>query len=146
MMRKRRRLDRTGSTAVEFAIVSAVFLPLCLAIMQLGVLMWAQGTMQSTASQVARCLAIGSPSCTGSNSGTSYATSTWEQWIFSQITGSSYMTVTPTAGLCSSSISYVEVQITCTYWGWLTNPFITGGKTKTLSTLTATAYFPSGTC
>jgi len=127
---------------VEFAIVSAVFIPLCLAILQIGVLMWAEGTMQSTAAQVARCAAIASPNCTGStNTNTTFAASTWEQWIFSQIT--SAMTVTPTAAVCVSSIPSEKITITCTYWNWLINPFVNGGKTAAITTLTATAYFPS---
>jgi Flp pilus assembly protein TadG len=65
-MIRRRSLarERNGATALEFALVAGVFIPLSLGILDTGLLMWTKGTLQTTAALTARCAAIASPDCT----------------------------------------------------------------------------------
>ena len=135
------RRARSGSTAVEFALIAGVFLTLCMGILEAGLLMWTQGALQSTASLTARCAAIASPDCTtGATPGTpQYAVAAAKSWVFSGIISNSNVVSTTTA--CTSGVIYQKVTITSTYWAGSLLPPPLNGKT-----LTAVAYFPMTTC
>jgi uncharacterized membrane protein len=124
---------RNGSTAIEFAIVAAVFLPLCLAIIDAGLLMWTQGTLQSTASLTARCAALTSPLCTNPSQ---FAVTTAGNWVFPNIITVANVTPAPTV-VCVAHLSLMMVTITCPYWAGTVLPPPLNGRT-----LTAVAYFP----
>jgi Flp pilus assembly protein TadG len=131
------RRARSGSTAVEFALIAGVFLTLCMGILEAGLLMWTQGALQSTASLTARCAAIASPDCTTGTTPQQYAVAAAQNWVFAGVV----TTVTPTTTACTSGAIYQKVTITSAYWagGFLPPPL--NGKT-----LTAVAYFPVSTC
>jgi Flp pilus assembly protein TadG len=132
--------ERSGSTALEFALIASVFLPLCLGILEAGLLMWTQGALQSIASFTARCAAIASPDCTTGTNHTAqlYAVAAANSWVFTGIIASANVTSTTT---CVSSVRYQKVTITSAYWaGGLLPPPLNG------KTLTSVAYFPVTTC
>jgi Flp pilus assembly protein TadG len=106
------RRHRNGSAAIEFAMVAAVFLPLCLAIIDAGLLMWTQGTLQSTASLTARCAALTSPLCTNPQQ---FAVTTAGNWVFANIITVANVTPIP-AVVCIAHVSFMRVTITCPYW------------------------------
>jgi hypothetical protein len=51
--------DERGVTAVEFAFVAPILLLLCIGVMQLGMLMFTQNSMQHVAREASRRLAVG---------------------------------------------------------------------------------------
>jgi Flp pilus assembly pilin Flp len=127
------RRNRSGAFAIEFAMIAAVFLPLCLAILDAGLLMWTQGTLQSTASLTARCAALTSPLCTNPQQ---FAVTTAGNWVFPNVIAVANVTPAP-AVVCVTHVSFMKVTITCPYWaGSVLPPPLNG------STLTAVAYFP----
>lgn len=125
--------DRAGTTALEFGLVAGIFIPLCLGILDTGLLMWTKGALQSTAALTARCAAISSPDCTDARQ---FAVSTAEAWIFPGII--TKLDVTPAPRIvCLANAPFMLVTITCAFWGGSVLPRPLNGKT-----LTATAYFP----
>lgn len=53
--------DDAGATAVEFAMVAAIFIMIVLVIIDLGRVFWSKATLQSVAEEVARCYAVQKP-------------------------------------------------------------------------------------
>ena len=126
------RRERSGATALEFAIISGVFLPLCMAIVGAGLLLWTKGALQSVASLTARCAAISSTDCTDVQQ---FAVTTGGRWIFPGIIVKADVTPAP-AIVCISQASYMKVTINCRFWARIV-PAPFNNKT-----LTAIAYFP----
>lgn len=125
--------DRRGSTAVEFALIAGVFFPLCLAILDAGLLLWTRGALQSTASLTARCAAISSAACTNVQQ---YAVTTAGNWVFPGIIAVSDVSPAP-AIVCIAGAPYMMVTITSKYWAGSVLPPPFNGET-----LTAVAYAP----
>jgi Flp pilus assembly protein TadG len=130
---KRLLHNRAGATALEFALIAGIFLPLCLAIFDAGLLLWTQGVLQSTAALSARCAAVSSPNCTNVKQ---FAVTSAGNWIFSGIISQANVTPAP-AVVCISHTNLMMVTITCPYWAGVVLPPPLNGKT-----LTAVAYFP----
>lgn len=125
--------DRAGATALEFGLVAGIFIPLCLGILDTGLLMWAKGTLQSTAALTARCAAITSPDCTDARQ---FAVTMAETWIFPGIITNLDVTPAP-AIVCVAHAPFMLVTITCKFWAGTVLPYPLNGKA-----LTAIAYFP----
>ncbi len=124
-----------AATAIEFALVAGIFLPLCLAIVDAGLLLWTQGTLQSTAALTARCAAILSPLCTNPLSNPQqFAVTAAGKWVFAGIITPANVTAAPA---CISTASYIKVTINCPYWAGAVLPPPLNGRT-----LTAVGYFP----
>lgn len=128
------RCDRSGAAALEFGLVAGVFLPLCLAILEGGFLLWTQGVLQSTASLTARCAAIASPSCADVQQ---FAVTTAGNWVFPGIISKADVTPAP-AVVCVAHSTFMMVTITCRFWAGSVLPPPLGGKM-----LSAVAYFPA---
>jgi Flp pilus assembly protein TadG len=116
---RRLRGERRGSTAVEFAIIAGVMLPLLFGIVDLGVLMWTHNALQSTAALTARCIAIGSSLC--SPNPAQFAVTTAGQWIVPGIVSTGQVTIDTAATSCNGSAGslglFVTVAIVSSYWG-----------------------------
>jgi len=124
---------RGGATAVEFALVAGLFLPLCLGIFDAGLLLWTKGSLQSVASLTARCAAISSANCPNAQT---FAVTSAGIWVFPNIISNANVVQAP--GACISHVSLMQVTITCQYWAGVVLPPPLNGKT-----LTVFAYFPS---
>lgn len=124
--------ERSGATALEFAMISSVFLPLCMAIFGAGLLLWTKGALQSVASLTARCAAITSSDCIDAQQ---FAVTTAGRWIFPGIVVKADVSPAP-AVVCISQASYMKVEINCSFWARIV-PAPFNNKT-----LTAVAYFP----
>ncbi len=112
--------DRRGAAALEFAIVSLAFFPICFAIIELGLMLWTQNALQATANMTARCVAIASPACSGSPSG--YAVTQAQTWLNAGILTSSGVTVA-TATTCSTAPgTMVKVTLTSSFLSGLPLP------------------------
>jgi len=105
---------RRGAAAVDFAMVSVVFLPLCFAIMELGIVLWVQNTLQTTAELTARCVATQNIACSNARS---YAVSTGSSWLPSGMVATSDVSVSTGASCNGSPGTAVIVTITHSYWG-----------------------------
>jgi Flp pilus assembly pilin Flp len=125
--------ERTGATALEFGLVAALFLPLCLAIIGGGLLMWTKGALQSTASLTARCAAIEAPHCSNI---ANFAVATAAGWVFPGIIAPDDV---QHSIVCRSTVPFMKVTITSHFWsrGVLATP-LSG------VTLSAVAFFPMG--
>ena len=130
---KKLATERRGAAALEFALVASIFLPLSLGIFDAGLLLWTKGALQSTAAMTARCAAISSPDCTDARL---FAVTTAGNWIFPGVISSINVTPAP-AIVCISTVSYMQVTITCLFWAGSVLPPPLNNKT-----LTAVAYFP----
>ena len=136
MIRRRKPVsERRGAAALEFALVAGLFLPLCLGILDAGLLFWTKGALQSTAALAARCVAIASASCPDPGA---FAVTIAGNWIFPGIISKPDVTKTT---VCTSTVSYTKITITTKFWagGLLPPPFNN-------RSLTVTAYHPAGTC
>jgi len=118
-MTRRRLRDlirgRHGTAALDFAMVSIVFLPMCFGIIELGIMMWVQNTLQSAAATTARCVATQNSACTGDPQ--TYAVNQATQYLPSGMVSKSDVTV-HNPGTCNSAPgTMVVVTITHTFWG-----------------------------
>lgn len=124
----RLRHDRRGSTAVEFAVVSVMMATCFFAIVNGGLFLWAKGTLQSVASQAARCGAIGGSPCSAGVP--AYAVSLATSWFSasligtSNVTASSGQTKCPPSGSTYITGNFYYVSITSTYMSNLNMPLI----------------------
>jgi len=125
--------DRRAATALEFAIIASVMVPLCLAALDGGLLLWTKGALQMAAAATARCVAIGSGSCSNS---AQYAATVAGNWSFSGVISAADV-ATPTM-VCAGATQLVRITITSTHWAAAMLPVLSGS-----STVTATAYFPT---
>jgi Flp pilus assembly protein TadG len=116
---RRLHRERRGSTAVEFAIIAGVMLPMLFGIVDLGLLMWTHNALQSTAALTARCIAIGSSLCAANPA--QFAVTTAGQWIVPGIISTGQVTINTAATSCNGSAGtsgpFVTVAIVSTYWG-----------------------------
>ncbi len=127
--------DRKGAAALEFAMVSAAFFPLCLALFELGLVLWTRNSLQSAAEMTARCVAISSPNCT---SPSQYAISLTNGWVSSGALASSGVVVQ--TGTSCSTAPGTMVKVT------LSSPFMSNtGLPDPLGniTITASACYPT---
>jgi Flp pilus assembly protein TadG len=139
---------QSGAAALEFALVAGVFFPLSLGILEAGLLLWAKGALQSTAALAARCAAIASPSCSAVPGAFNvagvqqFAVTMAGNWVFPGIITNTTANFTPApATVCLSSVSYMKVTITSSFWaGGLLPPPLNGLN------LTSVAYYPVGAC
>jgi Flp pilus assembly protein TadG len=108
------RRDCHGTTAVEFAIIASVLLPMLFGILSLGLLMWTHNALQSTAALTARCVAIDSSLCPNP---AQFAVNTAQQWIVPNIITTGQVTINEAATSCNGAVgSFVTVTITSSYW------------------------------
>ncbi len=127
--------DRLAATAVEFAIVASLFIPLCLGALDAGLLLWTKGILQSTAARTARCAALGTTACSDPRQ---FAVTTAGNWAFPGIITKA--DVAQPVAVCISSAQLTKVTITSAYWAAVVMP-----APFAHTTLTAVAYFPTAT-
>ncbi len=128
------RDDRRGATALEFALVASVFLPICLGILDAGLLLWTKGALQTTAALTARCAAIASPTCADIQQ---FAVTTAGSWVFPGIISKVDVSPAPSV-VCIANVPFMTVSITTRYWAGTILPPPLSGKM-----LTSVAYFPA---
>lgn len=132
--RPRRRLgaDRRGETALEFALVGGVFVMLLLAPIELGLMIWTGSSLQTVATETARCAAIGSCSADPA----SFAVNLANKWLSAGAITSRDVRVQSTTSCHNASGQFEQVSITSSIWaGALISPL--AGTTQV-----ATACFP----
>lgn len=112
------RNDCQGTTAVEFAVIASVLLPMLFASLSLGFLMWTHNALQSTATLSARCIALGSSLCAANPA--QFVVHTAQQWIIPGIINARNVTIDTSATSCNGAAGsfgpFVTVSISSSYW------------------------------
>ncbi len=118
------RLDRSGSTLVEFAIIGSLLMVLTFTIVEIGLILCAWGGMQAAATLAARCGAIAATSCTSTAATQTYAMNQASIYLFGSAINTSNVAVLSGQSTCGGlSGKFYYVQITCPAFG---NNFIAG--------------------
>lgn len=126
---------RSGAAALEFGLIAGVFVPLCLAVLDGGLLLWTKGALQSSTAITARCAALSASNCADVQQ---FAVDSVTSWVFSGLIAKNNVSV---ATNCISHISYISVTVTCQFWASSVLP-----PPLNRLTLTSVAYHPnSGT-
>jgi len=127
---------RHGAAALDFAMVSIVFLPLCFGIIELGIMMWVQNTLQTTATVTARCVATANTACSNAKQ---YAVDQATSYLPSGMVSTEDVTVLTAASCNSAPGSAVIVTIAHTFWGASVLPPPFQSLTTSVSSCFATA-------
>ncbi|HEV2365155.1 MAG TPA: TadE family protein [Caulobacteraceae bacterium] len=111
------RSDRSGASAVEFALVAPVFLACLLGIVEFGRAMWIHNALQQAAVAGARCEGIaqgsvGSTAACGGASVTSYVQTVASGWGITVPTSGISSTTSTT---CGGASGFSSVTITYTF-------------------------------
>jgi Flp pilus assembly protein TadG len=106
--------DSRASSALEFAVVGSAMFLITFGAVDLGMILWTQGSLQAVAAEAARCGAIAASGCTTSSAVQTYAQTLAPNWISSVV--ASGLTINVNSAVTSScpSIStgtYETVQI-----------------------------------
>ena len=104
--------DRRGVTALEFAIITTSLMLLCFGSLELGLLFWTQTVLDTTAARTARCVAIGSSSCSNAQS---YPVNLVTGAMFSGVITSADVTSQAVSSCNGTAGSFQQVSITSTY-------------------------------
>lgn len=110
-----------------------MFVPLCLGVLEAGVIVWTQGALQSAASLSARCAAIAGADC---SSVPQYVVATAESWTYPGVITAGNVTPPPHT-TCLGGVLFMVVTITTSPWAGLR----LSSSFNTL-TLTSVAYYP----
>ena len=122
-LRSRRARARRAVTTLEFAILATVLIPATSATIELGLLLWTQTAMQSVASLVARCDALGGPQCSGGVA--AYAVTLAGNWVLSGVITTANVTVGTSTTCNGATGSFDTVTITVPVWSRMTlKPFL----------------------
>lgn len=112
--------DCRGVATIEFALVALAYFPLCFGIIELGLFLWTNDALQSTALLTARCVAISSPACTSSAS--TYAVNRASTWLNSGMLTASGVTIQTAATCQTAPGTAVLVTLTTSFFNGLTLP------------------------
>jgi Flp pilus assembly protein TadG len=106
--------DRRGTTMVELALVGGMTMLTTLGILDLGMLLWAQNALQSTAALAARCAAIGSATlCPNVKT---YAVNLANSWTIPNMISANDVTVTQVTSCNTANGSFKQVTISTAFW------------------------------
>jgi len=130
---RRLATQRQATTTVEFALVGGMMMLTTFGTLDLGLLLWTQNALQSTAALAARCAAIASPLCPDVPN---YAVSMANGWTMPGIIAANNVTVA-SVGTCNGATgTFQKVTITSSFWANILPPPFPN------QTLTATACYP----
>lgn len=120
-------LDRSGTTAVEFALVAPVLILFLFGILKLGLALWYQNALDYSVAEAARCAANSPSTCGNSSQITSYAAATSGAGFASSV----FAYTAPATGNCG-------YQVTANYPMSLAIPYLNLNVT-----LTSSACYPN---
>jgi Flp pilus assembly protein TadG len=119
--------NRRAVASMEFAIVGSVMFVCSLGVIDLGMIIWTQGSLQAVAADAARCGAISAAGCTSTSAVQTYVKTEAATWIMSTMISGLTINVNSAvnAATCPaiSAGTYETVQISTTYLSsWLPPP------------------------
>lgn len=127
--------ERRATTTVEFAVVGGIMFLATFGTLDLGLLLWTQNALQSTAALAARCASI-SPLPPMCSNVANYAVTTAGNWVMPGVITAANVQVT-TVGTCNSANgTFRKVTITSSFWADVLPPPFPH------QTLTASACYP----
>lgn len=130
---RRLAAQRRATTSVEFALVGSMMLLATFGTLDLGLLLWTQNALQSTAALAARCAAISSPLCSDV---TNYTVSLAGNWVMPGVISADNVTAT-SVGTCNGATgTFEQVAITSSFWANVLPPPFHN------QTLTVSACYP----
>jgi len=110
------RRNRRGSITVEFGVIVGLLTTMTLGTIEIGLLMWVRGSLQSVAALVARCGAVGGMGvgdCTTTANTKTYAVVVAESWLFPGVITSADVTAVSAATSCKTATGkFYSVSIT----------------------------------
>jgi Flp pilus assembly protein TadG len=115
---------RAGVAAIEFAVVAPLLIVLTMGVMEAALLGWTQVVIQLTASQTARCMALGTSAC--SNPMT-FAVNTANSWLFPDAVTTANVTLQSSTTCGSAPGHYAKVTVTAQFAGMPSLPDLLGG-------------------
>jgi Flp pilus assembly protein TadG len=149
--------DRSGATAVEFAMVMPFLIVMMLGVFEIARVEWTREALQETAATGARCMAMNSTSCVGSAGGSysqtktqTFIENTAANWGVTLATSNIALNnnttcagITSTNGFSTVTLTYTFVSILPSLTAVLggSNNHFLGGSSGT--SLSATACFPN---
>ena len=98
---------------LEFALLASVLMAMLLGGLELGLMMWTQGTLQSVAARTARCAAIGSAACPNPQQ---YAVNLATAWLGAGMITTGNVTVTSVTTCGTASGTFEQVTIHASGW------------------------------
>ena len=119
--------DRRAVAAIEFAIVGSVLFVCSLGVIDLGMIIWTQGSLQAVAADAARCGAISASGCTTTSAVQTYVQTEAANWIMNTMISGLTINVNSAVNTATcpaiSTGTYETVQISTTYLSsWLPPP------------------------
>jgi Flp pilus assembly protein TadG len=119
--------DRRAVAAIEFAIVGSVLFVCSLGVIDLGMIIWTQGSLQAVAADAARCGAISAAGCTTTSAVQTYVQTEAANWIMNTMISGLTINVNSAVNTATcpaiSTGTYETVQISTTYLSsWLPPP------------------------
>ncbi len=107
--------DSRASSALEFAVVGSAMFLITFGAVDLGMILWTQGSLQAVAAEAARCGAIAASGCTTASAVQTYAQTLAPNWISSVIAGNLTINVNGAVNTANcptmSTGTYETVQI-----------------------------------
>ena len=122
--------------AIEFALVSVAFFPLCFGIIELGLMLWVQDVLHTAALMTARCVAVSAPACT--SNAPQYAVTTASTWLNAGMLTISGVSIKTNAVCRTAPGTAVVVTLTSTYFAADLIPYGIGG-----GTISTTGCYPT---
>lgn len=137
-----RREARSGSTAVEFALVSPLLLLMIFGIIEFGRLLWVRNALQQTAIVTARCMGVRQAACaTNGAVDVSKAVNFASNLARSYKVGVAASGVTASASAsCSGQAGFATVTVATTFRSVVPRLVTALGNSRTV---TGTACFPN---
>jgi hypothetical protein len=128
--------QRRATTTVEFGLVGSMMLLATFGTLDLGMLLWTQTALQSTAALAARCASISPlpPLCPDVKA---YAVSLGNGWTMPGVVSATNVAVTSVVGCNGATGNFQQVAITASLWA-TSLPWPLNGHS-----LTATACYPT---
>ena len=123
---RRFQAERTGTVALEFALVAPALFVLIMGGVEAGRLMWTQSALEMSVAQAARCYAWQVSGCTNATGAQTFATTVAPQLNFA-------------TSVFSVSSATCGAKVTASY----PYTFIASGLFPLAPTLTASACFPT---
>jgi Flp pilus assembly protein TadG len=130
--------ERRAATAVEFALVALPLFLVSFGAVELGLILWTRNALQAIAADAARCGAIQSSDCTGSNTMADfvlYNANEGPKWLLGTVLSSTSSPLTVNVNsdvntrtcptITVGTVTYETVEITTSFFagGWLPPPF-----------------------
>ncbi|HXT58213.1 MAG TPA: TadE/TadG family type IV pilus assembly protein [Pirellulales bacterium] len=131
MIRQRRRNDRRGTSAVEFAFIAPVFFMLVIGMIEFGRAMMVQQALTNAARQGARLATLDSTNNSSNPTPGSLVTTEVNQALSAANISGAATAISPSLPAAAGQDISVTVSVPYTSVTWVPSPWFLGGATLT---------------